>query len=55
MYFGHIKRHNNVLKITLEGKRKEKEQGVERGVGWENNIQEWTGHILVECIIKARE
>ena len=54
-YFGHIKRHNNILKTILEGKVEGKRARGRQRYRWEDNIREWTGYSLAECTIKARE
>jgi hypothetical protein len=54
-YFGHIKRHNSILKEILEGKV----EGT-RGRGrprfkWDNNIKRWTGLTMTEASIRAKD
>ena len=45
-YFGHIKRHETLLKTLLEGKVKGKRASGRQRYRWENNITRWTGYSL---------
>ena len=54
-YFGHIKRHDTMIKHLLEGKVK---GGRARGRPrdkWEGNFKKWTGYSLAVCNTKAKD
>ena len=54
-YFGHIKRHDTLLKTLLEGKIEGKRARGRQRYKWESNITRWTGYSLAECTTKTRD
>ena len=54
-YFGHIKRHDTLLKFLLEGKVEGQRARGRQMYKWEGNIKRWTKYSLAECTIKARD
>ena len=54
-YFGHVKRHNTLIKTILEGKVEGKRARGRQRYKWEDNIKRWTNSSLTECTIKARD
>jgi hypothetical protein len=53
-FFGHIKRHNSLLKDTLEGKIQVKRSRGRQRLKWTDNIKRWTGETLALKTIKSR-
>jgi hypothetical protein len=53
-FFGHIKRHNNILKDILEGKIQGKRSRSRQRLKWTDNIKRWTGESLAVNTIKSR-
>ena len=54
-YFGHIKRHDTLLKILLEGKVKGRRARGRQRYKSVNNITRWTVYSLVEYTTKTRD
>ena len=54
-YFGHIKRHDSLLKNLLEGRVEGKRARGRQRYIWENNIKRWTGNSLTECTNGTRD
>ena len=54
-YFGHIKRHDTLIKRLLEGKVEERRAKGRPRHKWENDIKRWTKYSLAECNIRARD
>ena len=54
-YFGHIKRHNTLLKTILEGKVEGKRARGRQRYKWEDNIKRYTEANLSKCTIWARD
>ena len=53
-YFGHIKRHQNILKSVLEGVTEGRRcRGRQRSV-WCDNIKGWTGRSVTACSVAAQ-
>ncbi|KAG1656182.1 Transmembrane and TPR repeat-containing protein 4 [Nymphon striatum] len=48
-YYGHIKRHQTVQRITLEGKVEGKRSRGKQRLKWEDNIKGWTKRSMEEC------
>jgi hypothetical protein len=48
-YFGHVKRHNTILKELLEGKAEGKRARGRQRTTWESNVATWTGMNLRRC------
>ena len=42
-YFGHVKRQNGFLKMTMEGKLEGRRSRGKRRTSWADNVEEWTG------------
>jgi hypothetical protein len=53
-FFGHIKKHNSILKDILEGKIQGKSSRGRQRLKWTDNIKEWTGKTLAVSTIKSR-
>jgi hypothetical protein len=54
-YFGHIKRHDTMLKIFLEGKVEGRRARGGQRYKWEGNIKRWTNYTMAECNIKTKD
>ena len=54
-YFGHIKRHDTLIKTLLEGKVEGRRAKSRLRHKWENDIKRWTKYSLAECNIRARD
>lgn len=54
-YFGHIKRHNSLLKTVLEGKVEGSRARGGQRYKWEGNIKRWTDTNLSNLTIKTRD
>jgi hypothetical protein len=54
-YFGHIKRHDYLLKNILEGRVGGKRARGRQRYIWENNIKQWIGNSLTECTNGTRD
>ena len=48
-FFGHTKRHNNIMKDILEGKLEGRRPQGRPRAQWCDNIKQWTGRSLAEC------
>ena len=48
-YFGHIKRHQSLLKDVLKGKVEESRPRGGPRIKWEENVKNWSGLKLQEC------
>ena len=48
-FFGHIKRHNTIMKDILEGKMKGTRPRGRPRAQWTDNIKQWTGLTMAEC------
>ena len=53
--FGHIKRHDTILKQILEGKMSGKQSRGKPRKLWVDNIKKWTNCIMRECTEKAED
>src|SRR5579871_2637964 len=53
-YFGHIKRHDSLLKTLLEGLVEGRRDRGRQRYKWERNIKRWTGYSMSECTTQAR-
>jgi hypothetical protein len=53
-FFGHIKRHNSILKDTLEGKIQGKRSRGRQRLKLTDNIKKWTGETLAVNTIMSR-
>jgi hypothetical protein len=53
-FFGHIKRHDSILKDILEGKSQGKLSRDRQRLKWTDNIKRWTGETLAVNTIKSR-
>ena len=54
-YFGHIKRHDTLLKFLLEGRVKGRRAKGRQRYNWVGNIKRWTGYSMSVCTTKARD
>jgi hypothetical protein len=54
-YFGHLKRHDSLLKNILEGRVEGKRARGGQRYMWENNIKRWTGNSMTECTNGTRD
>ena len=52
-YFGHVKRHNTICKMILEGKVEGKRARGRQRTMWTDNIREWTTLPLSQCTRRA--
>ncbi|KAG1650362.1 hypothetical protein GQR58_028094 [Nymphon striatum] len=52
-YYGHIKRHQTVQRITLEGKVEGKRSRGKQRLKWEDNIKGWTKRSMEEYLVKT--
>ena len=53
--FGHVKRHQSLLKDVLEGRAVGTRPRGRPGITWEENVKNWRGLKLQECNIMAEE
>jgi hypothetical protein len=53
-FFGHIKRHNSILKDILEGKIQGNRSRGRQRLKWTDNIKRWTGETITVNTIKSR-
>ena len=49
VYFGHIKRHDSIMKDILEGRLEGTRARGRPRAQWSDNIREWAGCGLMEC------
>ena len=54
-FFGHIKRHNTLVKQVLEGKIEGKRGRGRPRLAWTDNIRQWAGCDMAECTRLARD
>ena len=54
-YFGHIKRHDTMIKHLLEGKVEGRRARGRPRDKWEGNFKKWTGYSLAVCNTKAKD
>ena len=54
-YFGHIKRQNGFLKMTMEGKMEGKRPRGRPQTTWVDNVATWTGRSKQECTRAASD
>ena len=54
-FFGHIKRHDSIMKNILEGKMEGRRPRGRPRAQWCDNIKEWSGHSLAECTRMANQ
>ena len=54
-FFGHIKRHNSIIKDILEGKVEGKRGRGRPRATWTDNIRTWADCSLAECTRQARD
>ena len=54
-FFGHIKRHNGILKEILEGKMEGKRPRGRPRAQWTDNIKTWTNNNLKECTLMTQD
>ena len=54
-YFGHIKRQNGFLKMTMEGKLNGKRPRGRPRTTWADNVRDWTGRSKHECTRAASD
>ena len=54
-YFGHIKRHNTILRTILEGKVEGTRPRGRPRYKWTDNIKKWSGLSMAECSITAQD
>ena len=54
-YFGHVKRHQNLLKDMLEGRVEGTRPRGKPRINWEENIKSWSGLKLQECTRMAED
>ena len=54
-YFGHIKRHNSLLKELLEGKAEGRRAVGYPRTNWEGNVETWCGRKLSWCTVWCRD
>ena len=54
-YFGHVKRHQSLLKDVLEGRVEETRPRGRPRINWEENVKNWRGLKLQECTRMAED
>ena len=54
-FLGHVKRHNSLLKVILEGKIQGKRGRGRPRLTWTSNIKRWTNQPMKTCTIKASD
>ena len=54
-YFGHVKRHDTIIKNILEGKVEGRRARGRQRYRWVDNIKRWTNISLSECTTRARD
>ena len=54
-FFGHIKRHDSILKQSLEGKLEGKRGKGRPRLAWVDNIKKWAGCDMAECTRLTRD
>ena len=54
-YFGHVKRQNGFLKMTLEGKMEGRRPRGRPRTTWADNVESWTGRSKQECTRAAAD
>merc|ERR1711911_198203 len=54
-YFGHIKRHDSIIKDILEGKVEGRRGRGRPRAAWPDNIRSWADCSLAECTRRARD
>ena len=54
-YFGHIKRHNTILKDVLESKLEGSRSVGRQRLLWTEDIKEWTRMSMTDCTRAAKD
>ena len=54
-YYGHVRRHETIMKKVLEGKMCGRRARGRQRTTWMDNIREWTGLDMAECATAARD
>ena len=54
-YFGHVKRQDGFLKMTMEGKMEGRRPRGRPRTTWVDNIETWTGRSKQECTRAAAD
>ena len=54
-FFGHVKRHNSIIKQIVEGKTKGKRGRVGPRATWADNINQWTNCSMKDCTKMAKD
>ena len=54
-YFGHVKRQDGFLKMTMEGKLEGRRPRGRPRTSWADNVEEWTGRSKQECTRAASD